>query len=150
MGNSPAFMWMAERNAHLLSRQHRLQSFTAYQRCFNQPPATSFKELAGDTPLAARLEELYETVGDVEFLVGLSAQQRGDDAVLPSLLTAMVGVDAFSQILTNPLLASNVYSAAFSKEALAEIDGTSSFEQVVKRNCQKDMEEQVYASFALK
>jgi len=150
IGNTPAFMWEAEAAAHTLSRAHRVQSFTAYQHCFNQDVVASFEDLAGDTPLAARLKELYASVGDVEFLVGLFAQQHAEDAVLPSTLSAMVSVDAFSQILTNPLLASGIYGpAAFSAEGETEIEATTSLQQVVQRNCAPGKEEKVFASFAL-
>ena len=47
----------------------------------------------------------------------------------------MVAVDAFSQILTNPLLSRNIYGAdAFSELGLQIIDETKSFDMLVKRN----------------
>jgi prostaglandin-endoperoxide synthase 2 len=62
----------------------------------------------------------------------------------------MVAVDAFSQILTNPLLASNIYcDAAFSKVGNDIINDTNSFQDVVARNCAPGAEKAVYASFAL-
>jgi prostaglandin-endoperoxide synthase 2 len=150
LGNSPKFLWQAETAAHALSRTHRLQSFTAYQACFNQPAARDFADLAGDTPFADRLGGLYKNVEDVEFIVGLFAQQHADSAVLPSTLNAMVAVDAFSQILTNPLLSSNVYGrAAFGDVGEAEIDNTKSLQQLILRNCAPGTEEAVFASFAL-
>ena len=150
MGNSPAFLQYAEARAHTLSRAHRLQPFTAYQKCFGETPVKSFKELTGDDALAARLAELYETVDDVEFAVGLFAQHHTDASVLPATLNTMVAVDAFSQILTNPLLASGVYGPqAFADEGLAVIDGTNSFQQLVQRNAAPGTEAAVFASFEL-
>jgi prostaglandin-endoperoxide synthase 2 len=151
MHNNPDFLWEAERAAHLFSRAQRLRSFVEYQGAFHEDVVTDFKDLAGDTPLAKDLEKLYPGgVKDVEFLVGLFAQQHDDDAVLPALLRTMVAVDAFSQILTNPLLATNIYcEAAFSKVGREIIESTRSFQDVVARNCAPGMEKQVYASFAL-
>jgi prostaglandin-endoperoxide synthase 2 len=82
------------------------------------------------------LSELYNgEIRDVEFLVGLFAQERTPPSVLPPLLNTMVAVDAFSQILTNPLLAENVYGpAAFGEGGLKVIEETTSFHQLVMRN----------------
>jgi prostaglandin-endoperoxide synthase 2 len=151
MHNNPDFLYDAEKAAHLFSRAQRLRPFVEYQAAFQEEAVKDFKDLAGDTPLAKELEKLYPGgVKDVEFLVGLFAQQHDDDAVLPGLLRTMVAVDAFSQILTNPLLASNVYcDAAFSKVGSDIINSTHSFQQVVARNSAPGTEKQVYASFAL-
>ena len=150
MGNSPAFLKYAEASAHALSRAHRLQSFTAYQKCFGETPVTSFSELTGDDALATRLSELYASIDDVEFAVGLFAQHHDDSSVLPATLNTMVAVDAFSQILTNPLLASGVYGPqAFSEEGIVVIDDTHSFQQLVLRNCAPGTEKTVFASFDL-
>ena len=62
----------------------------------------------------------------------------------------MVAVDAFSQILTNPLLASGVYGPqAFSEAGLDIIEDTHSFQQLVLRNCAPGTEDAVFASFDL-
>ena len=50
-------------------------------------------------------------------------------------MRTMVGVDAFSQALTNPLLSSNVYGeAAFSELGLSIMNDTRVFEDIVRRN----------------
>jgi prostaglandin-endoperoxide synthase 2 len=47
----------------------------------------------------------------------------------------MVAVDAFSQILTNPLLSQNVYGPdAFSELGMDVIEKTTSFDMLVERN----------------
>lgn len=150
--NNPDFLWNAEVAAHTLSRKHRLQPFVRYQECFGETPVRSFGELAGDTDMARRLDDLYGgDIEAVEFLVGLFAQAHADGAVLPETLNAMVAVDAFSQIFTNPLLATGVYGTqAFGAEGLAVIGSTTSFAQVVARNRAPGVAEaDVFASFAL-
>jgi len=151
VGNNPDFLMYAEEAAHTFARAQRLRSFTEYQACFHDDPVKDFDDLAGDPALAAELARLYPGgVEDVELLVGLFAQQHGDDEVLPGLMRTMVAVDAFSQILTNPLLAANVYcDAAFSSVGQAIINGTHSFQDVVARNCAPGSEAIVYSSFAL-
>jgi prostaglandin-endoperoxide synthase 2 len=151
MHNNPDFLYDAEKAAHLFSRAQRVRPFVEYQAAFHEDAVTDFKDLAGDTPLAKDLEKLYPGgVKDVEFLVGLFAQAHDDDAVLPGLLRTMVAVDAFSQILTNPLLATNIYcDAAFSKVGNDIISSTHSFQELVARNCAPGAAKDVYASFAL-
>ena len=150
IGNTPAFLWEAERAAHTLSRSHALRSFTEYQACFGEAPCADFDDLTKDPVLASELAKLYGKVEDVEFSVGLFAQHHDDSSVLPATLNAMVAVDAFSQILTNPLLASNIYGpAAFAAEGMAAIDGTDSFQAVILRNCAPDKAAGVFASFDL-
>lgn len=149
--NNPNFLIYAETAAHQFARDQRVRPFVEYQAAFHENVVRDFKELAGDTPLAADLKQLYPGgVQDVEFLVGLFAQQYDSDKVLPALMQTMVAVDAFSQILTNPLLASNIYcDAAFSKVGNDIINSTHSFQEVVARNCSPGKEAEVYASFAL-
>jgi len=66
-------------------------------------------------------------------------------------MRTMVAVDAFSQILTNPLLATNVYcEQAFSDVGIEIINTTHSFEDIVRRNCAPGKEALVFASFSLK
>ena len=151
LANNPGFLWQAEANAHALSRRHGLRPFVEYQACFGETPVRTFEELAGNTAAARRMKDLYGgRIEDVEFLVGLFGQGHGDGAVLPAMLNTMVAVDAFSQIFTNPLLATGIYGPqAFGAEGLAVIDGTTGFQQVVQRNCAPGAEELVQASFAL-
>ena len=151
VGNNPDFLSDAEWAAHKFARDQRVRPFVQYQEAFHEEVAKDFKGLAGDTPLAAELEALYSgRVEDVEFLVGLFAQGRDNDAVLPGLMRTMVAVDAFSQILTNPLLAANIYcDAAFSAVGNDIINTTHCFQDLVARNCTPGSEGAVYASFAL-
>jgi prostaglandin-endoperoxide synthase 2 len=55
--------------------------------------------------------------------------------MMGDLMTTMVAYDAFTQALTNPLLARNVFSeATFSTTGMAIIKGTKSLQQIVTRN----------------
>ena len=60
--------------------------------------------------MQAALKELYGTVDQIELFPGLFAEDARPNSVLPSLIGRMVGVDAFSQALTNPLLAPRVFN----------------------------------------
>jgi heme peroxidase len=151
VGNNPDFLWQAETAAHTFARAQRVRSFTQYQACFHEDLVTDFDDLAGDTPLAESLAALYPGgVQDVELLVGLFSQQHADEEVLPGLMRTMVAVDAFSQILTNPLLAANIYcDDAFSAVGQEIINNTRCFQDLVARNCAPGAAAAVYSSFAL-
>jgi prostaglandin-endoperoxide synthase 2 len=150
MHNNPPFLWQAEYAAHAFARSQRVRPFVEYQAAFDWTPAKDFKELTGDDDLARELYDLYNgEIRDVEFLVGLFAQQRMPPAVLPPVLNTMVAVDAFSQILTSPLLAENVYGPdAFGEEGMEIIKETTSFDQLMMRNLLGEAPPPNLASFA--
>ena len=115
--NTPAWLCKAEKASLDLSRTFALQPFVAYCDRFSRKPPESIAELVGgDERTTQELTNLYGSIDRVELPVGLIAQARdkGDeDAVLPPLVRTMVAVDAFTHIFTNPLLAEQVYEAAF-------------------------------------
>jgi prostaglandin-endoperoxide synthase 2 len=53
------------------------------------------------------------------------------------LMTTMVGHDAFTQVLTNPLLAADVYTeATFTRAGLTIIEQTENLRQIAARNAE--------------
>lgn len=132
--NTAPFLINAEVEAIKKSRAWRLRSYNEYRERFGLQKLTSFEELADDRKLLLELKALYGHVDRVELLVGLLAESD-EDTVLGKLMTLMVGVDAFSQALTNPLLADNVYNEdTFTKVGLDSIANTSSLADIVRRN----------------
>ena len=115
--NTPQFLAKAEWASLAMSRDFQLLPFVDYCDRFGHPRPASIAELvAGDERATADLTRLYGTVDRVEMPVGLLAEARqkdNEDAVLPPLIRTMVAVDAFTHILTNPLLARQVNAAAF-------------------------------------
>lgn len=58
-----------------------------------------------------------------------------EGSALPPLIGRLVGIDAFSQALTNPLLAENVFNAdTFSPVGLKIIQETNTVSDLVHRN----------------
>lgn len=145
--NSPWFLKRADQSTLLFARQFRLKGFNDYRERWGMPRYESIADLTGGDPeLTAELEALYPDIpGDrerqtvkgvdrVELPVGLLAERRGRP-VLPPLLMRMVASDAFSQALTNPLLAAYVFGPqCFTTAGLDEIHRTRSFSDVVLRN----------------
>ena len=79
---------------------------------------TSFAELTSDPAVQQRLAELYGDIDQLEWYVGIFAEDHPEYQMMGELLTAMVGYDAFTQALTNPLLAPQVFTeATFTRRA---------------------------------
>jgi len=131
---NPAQPSVQERTISLM-RFARLASFNDYREAFNLSPVESFDELTSDPEVRVRLKELYGTIDNLEWYVGIFAEDYSRDFMMGELLTVMVAYDAFTQALTNPLLARHVYNEhTFSPEGLQQIETTKSLGQIVARN----------------
>ena len=81
------------------------------------------------------LRDVYGDMNRIEFYVGLFAEDLRPNSVLPSLMGRLVGIDAFSQALTKPLLAHRTYNAdTFSRLGLEIIDQTQNLSDMVACN----------------
>jgi prostaglandin-endoperoxide synthase 2 len=150
LDNTPKFLEPAELGALSFARQFHIRPYNEYRPAFGFDPVRSFMELTGDADVARRLEALYSDVNKVEFGVGLLAKQRSQYEVLGKLMTYMVGVDAFSHALTNPLLGVNIFGeGTFSEIGLRTIEETGALQDIVKRNCGTFNPNDVYASFTM-
>jgi prostaglandin-endoperoxide synthase 2 len=143
LANTPAFLTdrrspdrpAVEERSISLMRQARLQPYNAYRRRFGMRPLGSFAELTSDTALQRRLAHLYGDIDHLEWYVGIFAEDHPEDQMMGDLLTAMVGYDAFTQALTNPVLAPQVFTeATFTRAGMAVIRGTHSLQQILERN----------------
>jgi prostaglandin-endoperoxide synthase 2 len=78
---------------------------------------------------------VYDSVDDMEFYVGLFAEELGLNDVLPPLVLTMVAFDAFSQALTNPLVAPRIFNeATFSAAGMAILNEDQRIADLVHRN----------------
>lgn len=86
--------------------------------------------------VSKKLEQVYGSIDNLEWFVGLWAEAYDDKKqCMGNLLTVMVGNDAFTQALTNPLLAAEVFNeGTFSKEGFAIINGTGKLSDIIGRN----------------
>lgn len=133
--NTPFFLVEAELAAMDKSRTWKLRSYNAYRERFGLGRVKSIEKLTRDVRLQQKLKAVYGDIDSVELMVGLLAEDRGKDVVFGELMTLMVGSDAFSQALTNPLLAREVFGArTFSQAGLDSVAKTSTINQVVQRN----------------
>lgn len=120
-------------------RNVRLASYNDYRELCGYPRVSAFNQISGDPKVQQGLSDLYKTVDDIEFFTGIYAEDIRPNSVLPSLIGRMVGIDAFSQALTNPLLSPRVFNeATFSPAGMAIIKSTNSLADILHRNVPGD------------
>jgi prostaglandin-endoperoxide synthase 2 len=112
-----------------------LAPYNDYRALAKFPRVTDFDQITGDERVQSALRDLYGTVEKIEFFPGLFAEDARPNSVLPSLIGRMVGVDAFSQALTNPLLAPRVFNEhTFSPLGMELIGATHRLSDILHRN----------------
>jgi prostaglandin-endoperoxide synthase 2 len=118
-----------------ICRQAELASYNDYRALCGFPRATSFEQISSDKDIQAGLKAVYGHVDKIEYYPGLFAEDIRQNSALPALIGRIVGIDAFSQALTNPLVARNIYhERTFTRAGLNVIDSTNTLEDVLNRN----------------
>jgi prostaglandin-endoperoxide synthase 2 len=118
-----------------LGRKAQLASYNDYREMCKFPRVTDFDQITGDADAQRELKRLYGHVDKIEFYVGLYAEDVRENSTLPPLIGRLVGIDAFSQALTNPLLAENIFNKdTFSAVGWEVIHNTNSLSDLVNRN----------------
>lgn len=112
-----------------------LASYSDYRAYSSLPRPQTFEDISSDPRVASFLKDRYGKVENVEFYTGLFAEDHVQNSPLSQLMLNMVGVDAFSQAFTNPLLSEHVFrEETFSKVGWAAIHETTTLRQIVERN----------------
>lgn len=133
--NNPDFLKDVKAISLNMARTCQLAPYNDYRKYYGLDSARSFEALTGDEATAKELRDIYGDIDKLEWFVGIFAEEYAEVHIMGELLTLMVGNDAFTQALTNPLLAERVYNAdTFSAEGLAIIDDTETLADVIARN----------------
>jgi prostaglandin-endoperoxide synthase 2 len=116
-------------------RELQLASYNDYRECCQFPRVTAFNQISGDARVQSELSRLYANVDRLDFYVGLFAEDLRPNSALPALIGRLVGIDAFSQALTNPLLAPLIYNeCTFSPYGMEVIESTNNLTTILHRN----------------
>lgn len=135
LGNTAPFLEDVKKASLLMARTCCLAPYNAYRIYYGKPPKRDFISLTRDAKLAEKLKNLYGSVDNVEWFVGIFAEGYDDKEMMGELLKIMVANDAFTQALTNPLLAKGVFTEdTFSKEGMAILEQTDSLADIITRN----------------
>lgn len=133
--NTADFLIDAEVASVKQGRKNHIGSYNDYREAFGFPRVTSFEQVTGDPDRVAKLRDLYGHVDNLEFFVGLFAEDVPTGSAVPPLIGRMVALDAFSQALTNPLLSEHVYNEkTFSYAGMKVIEDTKRLQDVLNRN----------------
>ncbi|MEM9090799.1 MAG: peroxidase family protein [Cyanobacteria bacterium P01_F01_bin.53] len=134
--NTPEFLIStAEVPTIELSRETQLASYNDYREAYQFPRVKRFNQITGDPKTQALLKQLYGNVDNIELYVGLFAEDTPRNSLLGRLATRVIAVDALSHVLTNPLLAENVYNKeTFSEVGWEIIQETQTLSDLVNRN----------------
>ena len=137
--NSEEWMVGRDKRALQMSRECELRSFTEYCSYLTGGKSVpkTFADITSDKVVQKELKELYGTVENIEFWVGLIAKDHPTEAIMSSELTKFVANDAFNQALTHPLLSEHAWSAGpdtFSKVGWEMVQKVPSIKDMLERN----------------
>ncbi|MEQ9550971.1 MAG: peroxidase family protein [Coleofasciculus sp. G3-WIS-01] len=134
--NTPEFLIeLTELPTISLGRKTQLASYNDYREMCGFPRVTDFNQITGDDYTQQKLKELYGHVDKLEFFVGLYAEDVRENSAIPALVARLIGIDAFSQALTNPLLSPNIFNKeTFSPVGWEIIHNTKTVSDLINRN----------------
>jgi prostaglandin-endoperoxide synthase 2 len=133
--NTPRYLLMAEASAIKTSRDLHLMSYNMYRREFGLPAAKKFSDITSDKAIQRRLSDLYKDVENVEFYVGLLAEDHiGNNRILGQLMLNMLWGVALSGVLGHPLLAESVYNKDTFTEFGMELINKTNLTKMIQKN----------------
>jgi len=137
-----------ERDSIRQGRICNLASYNKYREYIGREPVESFDEISSDPAVVDALKGVYgeENHENVDFFVGIFAEDRLPNSPLSRTILTFVALDAFSQALTNPLLSEHVFAApldrnkqhpTFTNYGMEQINTCKSLREIVRRNIAK-------------
>ena len=117
------------------ARAVNLAPYNDYRALVGLPRVTDFDQISSRTEVREALKSAYGHVDKIEFYVGLFAEDNRTNSAIGPLTGTLVGVHAFSQLMTNPLLAPNVFNEeTFSPLGWEMIHGPLTLRDLLNRN----------------
>ncbi len=110
-------------------RDHGLSDYNSTRVAMGLDAVESFSDISSDPEVAARLEELYGTVDNIDLWVGGLAEDHLPGSSMGETFTAII-VDQFERLRDGDRF---WYENVFSGDALREINGTT-LADVIERN----------------
>lgn len=134
--NTDPYLVARDQQSVKISRALQLAPFADYMEFYGESRPQTFQDITTNPVVLAKLKELYRTVDDVEFFVGLMIQdKKGPSSIFSPTMNMAVARDAFSQALTNPLFSQHVWNEeTFSSHGWSLVNQPQSMQGVVDRN----------------
>ncbi|KUH40546.1 MULTISPECIES: peroxidase family protein [Streptomyces] len=134
----PLLLPIEERSVEV-SRALEVAPYNDYREHFGFPRATDLRQVTGDPAVLEALHDLYGGVDELDLYVGIFAEDARHGSLFGNLLGRIIGIDSFSEALTNPLLSPRLFTAAtFSPEGIDILRRTRTLSDVVHRNLPED------------
>jgi prostaglandin-endoperoxide synthase 2 len=134
-----------------MGRTAKLDTFNRYRELYRLEDHT-FETITDDTDVRDALMSLYSNdIHQIEFVTGIYAEKRVSNGALGELMSYMVGIDAFSQILTNPLLSERNWNEyTFGKTGWRMLQEPWSLDRLVKKYAPECKRDDLYVSLTRK
>ncbi len=133
--NTPNFLLPVELASINWGRQTQMARYNDYREVVKHPRVTDFNQITGNPEAQKLLKQLYGHVDNLELYVGLYAEDDRKNSAIPLLVERLIAIDAFSVVLTNPLLSPQVFNEkTFSPVGWQEIQNTHTLSEIVHRN----------------
>lgn len=110
LGNSPRWLRNVLDDTLSIMRSSKLAPYNDYREHFGLSRAKRFEDITTAPDRLKKLKELYGSIDDVEWHIGMYAEDHEENAVLGELMMRMVAYDAFTHVFTNPLISTGVFS----------------------------------------
>lgn len=133
--NTPNFLLTAEAGGIQQARDCGLASYNDYRQAMSYPRVNHFEQISGNRAVVDMLRLLYGTPDNVEYHAGIFAEDVRENGAVAPLMGRMVGIEAFSHALTNPLLSEHVFNeSTFGSVGWGVIRSTTCLQDLVSRN----------------
>jgi prostaglandin-endoperoxide synthase 2 len=84
--------------------------YNDYRAYVSLPKKKGFSEVSSNPKVVDFLKSNDALVDDIDFYIGIFAEDRQKNSPLPELILRFVAIDAFSQALSNPLFSKHVFN----------------------------------------
>ncbi|MEU9984083.1 peroxidase family protein [Streptomyces sp. NPDC050856] len=133
--NTDPLLLPIEAHSVVVGRDLRVATYNDYREHFGFPRVTDLRQVSGDPAVREALHDMYADVDELDLYVGIFAEDSRHGSLFGNLLGRIIGIDSFSEALTNPLLSPRLFTpATFSPEGLAVLRQTRSLSDIVHRN----------------
>ena len=133
--NTTTSLLPVEKASIIQGRTCRLAPFSDYLEYLGRKPLNSFEDISSRRQVRELLRKFYRSPREIEYFIGLFAEDRVPNSPLPSTILQFVAIDAFSQALTNPLLSEHVFNEdTFTSYGMQQIEETTSLVDILRRN----------------
>lgn len=123
--NTPDFLRNLEVTTLLHSRVLKTESYNAYREFFGYAKAKDFSDITKDKLLQEELKNIYENVDNVDYYVGLMAEDHIGNGMTGELMQTQLSFYAFSALYSNKLFSKeNWTEEVFTKEGMERIKNT--------------------------